>query len=855
MKQRIFTVLILTFYFLNGFGQSVSQEIAKKTAINHYYQHDNNEIKLSYEDIVVSDVFTVCEGSDTLYYIFNINDNKGFVIVSADERAFPILGYTFLGNYSTSDQPPAFGEWMESRKQEIIYIKSNNLSSDNTIVQEWKRLKCISSRKEVKGNPLLSTTWGQSCNYNEFCPFDSLGPCNHARTGCVATALAQILKYWSFPEHGIVSYTYNHQTYGTLTADFESTYYDWTNMINSYSGGGTNYQITAVSTLMYHIGVSVKMNYGPGESCASTSRIPASLRNYFNYSHNVEFIDKSSYTNIEWENIIKAEIDSMHPVFYVGGSSPGHAFVCDGYQGTNYFHFNWGWNGNYDGYFYLTQLNPGTYDYTLNQFAIIKIYPSTVATSINCTEAILNGNVFSENQNTNVSFEYDTSTNYGSSIVASQSPISETGNTRVSAYLTGLSPNTQYHYRTKYVNLSGTFYSGNSSFTTKGNWTFANKNVSTPFINSLFFTNDTTGYAVGFAEIIKTVNGGNSWIELQSGTSQPLYSVFFVNDNIGYSVGGSGTILKTINAGSTWILQTSGFTDIIYSVFFTDENTGFAIGSKETILKTSDGGNNWVVKQSTGTNDELYSVFFTDNLVGYASGSGGKLYKTIDGGDTWILQTLGAYFGFYSIYFSTPNIGYIVGGSGIIMKTTDAGNTWTTQISPVYMDLKSVCFSDPNNGYAVGFFGNIIKTNNGGSTWSIDQCECNSNHHLFSVVVRNPNLAYAVGTVVLKKEFCSITSNDDFLENSYCNVQKGISNPFPNPANQSTIIEFMLPADIEQGQIVFCNSNGKPTKQLLINNGMSSINIPTSEFSNGVYFYYIEANNYKSMVRKMIVIN
>lgn len=308
--------------------------------------------------------------TDTLMFILNDTQNKSFVIIAADERFWPVIGYSLNGTFNEKNQPPAFVEWLENRKREIENVRKNNIQPEPRVIQQWKYLSSQDSKSATaltEVTPLLITTWSQGCNYNALCPPDASGPCGHVQTGCVATSMAQIMKYWSYPATGAGSKTYTHSKYGNLTADFGSTNYLWSQMPVNVTTAND-----AVALLMFHCGVSVNMNYGPDVSGAGDP-INAFI-NYFRYSPEAEFVLRNSYTATEWADLLKAELDLNRPVWYRGNSpESGHAWICDGYQGSDYFHFNWGWGGSQDGYFYLDNLN-----YNTDHAAITKLFPSVL---------------------------------------------------------------------------------------------------------------------------------------------------------------------------------------------------------------------------------------------------------------------------------------------------------------------------------------------------------------------------------------------------------------------------------------------------------------------------------------------
>jgi hypothetical protein len=187
--------------------------------------------------------------------------------------------------------------------------------------------------------------------------------------------MGQIMYYYRWPETGIGSYTYMDSTYGIQSVDFGGTTYKWNNMKNSISKANTG-----IGELLYHLGVSCDLVYGPGASGMYNHKAAYSLRTYFKYSPQTQYVFRDS-TTLDWDSLIIAHLDRGMPLYYAGWSVPninGHAFVCDGYQDTLFFHFNFGWGGSNDGYFYLDNLTPGGNNFNLAQELIINCYPDTV---------------------------------------------------------------------------------------------------------------------------------------------------------------------------------------------------------------------------------------------------------------------------------------------------------------------------------------------------------------------------------------------------------------------------------------------------------------------------------------------
>src|SRR6056297_1194497 len=228
LKKHFFTIMLL---LLAGYvsGQKVAYNEAETIAKNHYFIYANISEDIAYQDIIFSEHFVLENDQDTSFLVFNLMDNKGFVIVSADKRYHPIIGYSTEGNFDPENQAPSFKAYMNLHKHELSYLKNENIRANDKVPEEWAYLKQkpdITKNKTNSVEPLLTTNWNQGCGWNAHCPEDSMGPCSRAYAGCVAVAKAQILKYWNFPEQGTGEYSYNHSTYGELSANFGETTYD-----------------------------------------------------------------------------------------------------------------------------------------------------------------------------------------------------------------------------------------------------------------------------------------------------------------------------------------------------------------------------------------------------------------------------------------------------------------------------------------------------------------------------------------------------------------------------------------------------------------------------------------------------
>lgn len=290
-------------------------------------------------------------------YIFNCPEN-GYVILSADDNVCPILGYAEKGNIDAMDIPCGLTAWLDTYSRQIDEVREAGMSNPQAVESR------ADDRQPLA--PALTTQWGQSTPYNKMCPIVGEKQCV---TGCVATAMAQVLNYYQYPLHGRGSYSYQWDKWENdeivheeLSMDFSNTIFDWTNMLDRYDENYTDKESDAVAQLMYACGVAVKMGYGPGESGAVSGFVPYSLWQFFDYDAKAQYIQRDCWKEEgkKWDDFIYEQLLEHGAILYNGVTSAneGHAFVCDGYSGDGYFHFNWGWNGMSDGWFRLDALNP-----------------------------------------------------------------------------------------------------------------------------------------------------------------------------------------------------------------------------------------------------------------------------------------------------------------------------------------------------------------------------------------------------------------------------------------------------------------------------------------------------------------
>lgn len=310
------------------------------------------------------------EGTQNYFYVYNIGNNDGFVIVSADTRTKSVLGYSKSGKFETNHLPDNLKTWLNVYTEEIKYAVDNLAD-----VETFSTVKPIqkASSQTTAVQPLLgSITYDQFSPYNDLCPTvsstdNTTSPpttkIEHTVVGCVATAIAQVMRYHKWPETGTSSNTYTTRTRKfNLTANFETTY-DWANMPAYYTSASTDVQKAAIAKLMLHVGIAVNMDYNlasAGGSGASTSKGTSALYDYFGYDAGIQFYYRNHFSEADWTSKLKTELNAGRPVVYSGGNTnnEGHAFVCDGYDDNNMFHFNWGWSGSSNGYYTVSALNP-----------------------------------------------------------------------------------------------------------------------------------------------------------------------------------------------------------------------------------------------------------------------------------------------------------------------------------------------------------------------------------------------------------------------------------------------------------------------------------------------------------------
>lgn len=343
-------------------------------------------------------------------YLFAGADGKGFVLMAADDCVRPVLGYSPDDIFDTDNMPDHVASWIDGYRLEIASMIAAHRAPSPKVTEEWKRWsKGISASKEGSVAPLMTSAWNQSAPYNMYCPYNNTY-FEQTVTGCVATAMAQIMRYWQWPDVGYGVHTYDWPPYGTLGADFGSTYYKWDLMPDTLKPTCSSLEKDAVATLMLHAGVAVNMMYGPTATGGSGAYVYSAggfdfacaenaFKTYFRYNPMIASRCKAAYSEDEWEAMIHAELDAGRPVLYtaVQLSGGGHAFVIDGYDNMDMYHVNWGWGGHCDGWYTIDSLAPAEDGVTYSYFngtaeALFGVYPHTQPATSAVTVNIVSNN-------------------------------------------------------------------------------------------------------------------------------------------------------------------------------------------------------------------------------------------------------------------------------------------------------------------------------------------------------------------------------------------------------------------------------------------------------------------------------
>ena len=332
------------------------------------------------------------------YFVFNFPGNKGFAIVSGEDRVRPILGYSHKGSFDPDNLPDNLRDMLAFYQEQITWAINQDIETTPEISAEWNRYMS-GTMPQTRARTISTAEWSQGEPFNLQTPMVNG---EHTLTGCVATAMGIIMKHHNYPAKAVnppAQNTYEVNGY-TTTATITYDAYDWNNMLNSYNTSYSDTEANAVATLLYHCGANIKMNYGLSESGANTIRVAKALRDVFGYSPEIRFLPKESYRWEEWKQMLRNELDAGYPVIYDGRGNGGHAFVCDGYKENDLFSINWGWGGYQNGFYVLSVLN----GYNEDQCMILNIRPQTSGETYYMRPYLLSAEYSGNGKNINVSF-------------------------------------------------------------------------------------------------------------------------------------------------------------------------------------------------------------------------------------------------------------------------------------------------------------------------------------------------------------------------------------------------------------------------------------------------------------------
>jgi hypothetical protein len=703
--MRKFSTLLLSLLFVAcAFGKSVTVEKATQVANNFFAAYSGKSSNS------ISSQFSKATDGITTYYVFNYSGG-GFVVVSADDAATPILAYSTEGYLETEFSNPSTAYWFDSYSREIAHAIATE-ADNSASIGEWNRI--INNDIDAPTfdvAPLLTTLWDQGQWYNFYCPVAAGGPGGKAWAGCVATTMGQIMKYHNFPATGVGSHSYIHPTYGQQSANFGATNYNFAQMGNTAGAGA----YTQIATLLYHAGVSVNMDYDPTGSGAFSFDVPWAMSSYFNYDNTtIKYAEKASYALADWKALIMSELDASRPVYYSGsGPAGGHAWVCDGYQtSTGKFHMNWGWSGISNGYYAIGALNTGNGTFNSSNAIVCGIKPgnpnliarfddllqnNSVAYGpefdINCTVVVGTPSV--------VNLYIDGIPVFNTTQTAFSYPWA-TGSAALGTHVVKLEAiqGTDTVYQIANIGLSE-WISQASGFPTASRGVKYIHAVDSALVWATAYDGVTTTNYI--QEFTKTTNGGATWTPgvINNATGLEPGMIFGMSADTAYcpmyKQSGSNPqgIYVTRNGGTTWTRQTSAtfsnsasFPNVVH---FFNKNDGFCMG------------------------DPINNDF--------------EIYTTSNGGDTWtavpagnIANPVSGEFGIVGYYSAVGDKAWFGTNMGRVYRTSDKGLHWdasTTSLGAVYVDVE---FRDALNGIAAnkgtGTTGELSETSDGGITWN-----------------------------------------------------------------------------------------------------------------------------------------
>ncbi len=376
MKKTIFTLLLATLFF--GALQANPVDVATAKSLGLKFMKTNTAIKAETAELTYT---AYAENGQAAFYVFALQP-KGFVIVSADDRAKPILGYSTESNF-TAQLPDGLMTFFDNYKAGFSQMFANNDERTAKAVTDWTSLAetgMLGSRKANRSvEPLLASIWNQTDLYNNMAPEDpSSVYSGHCKSGCVANTMSQIMRYWEWPRSGEGSHGYdadgNYGSYGWQEADFSAATYRYELMPDYLDFASPQDEVDATALLEYHAGVSVNMGYGANASGAYSQDVGPAMENYFRFSSDY-WHTYQEYSD-SWEEDMVNNLDAGMPLYYASqGDVGGHAYVVDGYDDWYFFHVNWGWGGFDNGYYAIDGFYLTFYSFPWWHNAVFNLHP------------------------------------------------------------------------------------------------------------------------------------------------------------------------------------------------------------------------------------------------------------------------------------------------------------------------------------------------------------------------------------------------------------------------------------------------------------------------------------------------
>ena len=377
MKKLLFLSLTILF---SGILQAKPVDVERAKTLGVKFMNTNTSVKSSEAELTYT---AVADNGLACCYVFSVHP-QGFVIVSADDRMRPILGYSTESNF-TAQLPDGLMTFFDNYKAGFVQMVENDDVRTEQAVADWTRLaetgKINDAKIERGVAPLLASIWNQTDLYNNMAPLDPNSVFSgHCKSGCVANAMSQIMRYWEWPHHGQGGHGYDassqYGSYGWLEANFEDATYRFELMPDFLDFASPQGEVDATALLESHAGISVDMMYGPSASGAYSENVGPAMQEHFRYSPELEHRYKPN-GNTAWKNSIRENLDAGMPLYYASnGDAGGHAYVLDGYDNNDMFHLNWGWAGFDNGWYAIDDFYLTYYSFPWQHNAIFNLHPA-----------------------------------------------------------------------------------------------------------------------------------------------------------------------------------------------------------------------------------------------------------------------------------------------------------------------------------------------------------------------------------------------------------------------------------------------------------------------------------------------